>query len=225
MGKTNKPPKNKSAPQPTVVCFVRHGHTPTTGTILPGRAKGLHLSDQGIDQAKAVALHLGEYGNISAIYSSPMERTKETAQHIAKACGLKTRIRKGLIEADFGTWTGKKLSDLRKLQEWESVQKTPSTFRFPSGESFLEMQSRMVDAVAQIVEAHRGEVVVAVSHADTIKTVIASALGTPLDLFQRIHISPCSLSSVLYSHSGPTVLAVNTTGDSLQSVIPMRGSK
>ncbi len=221
MGKTKKPSPEKATTPPTVVCFVRHGHTPTTGSILPGRAKGLHLSDKGVDQALAVANNIAEYGKISAIYSSPMERTRETAQHVARACGLKTRIRKGLIEADFGTWTGEKLSALRKLPEWESVQKTPSNFRFPAGESFLEIQSRMVDAVSQIVEDHPGEVVVAVSHADTIKTVISATLGTPLDLFQRIHISPCSLSAVLYSLSGPTVLAVNTTGEKLQSLIPM----
>jgi len=154
-----------------------------------------------------------------------MERTRETAQSIAKACGLKTRIRQGLIEAEFGTWTGRKLSELRKLPEWESVQNTPSSFRFPSGESFLEIQSRMVDTVAKIVAGHRGEIVVAVSHADTIKAAIAAALGTPLDLFQRIHISPCSVSAVLYSRSGPMVLAVNTSGDELRSVVPLEKPK
>ncbi len=225
MGKTNKSAKEKSATPPTVVCYVRHGHTPTTGSVLPGRAKGLHLSNRGKEQADVVAKHLSEYGKVSAIYSSPMERTRETAQSIAKACGLKTRIRQGLIEAEFGTWTGRKLSDLRKLPEWESVQKTPSSFRFPSGESFLEIQTRMVDTVTKIAANHRGEVVVAVSHADTIKAAIAAALGTPLDLFQRIHISPCSLSAVLYSQSGPMVLAVNTSGDELRSVIPLDNPK
>ncbi len=225
MGKTKKSTKGKPVTLPTVVCYIRHGHTPTTGSILPGRAKGLHLSSRGKDQAAVVAKHLSEYGNISAIYSSPMERTRETAQSIAKACGLKTRIRQGLIEAEFGTWTGRNLSELRKLPEWESVQNTPSSFRFPSGESFLEIQSRMVDTVAKIVASHRGEIVVAVSHADTIKAAIAAALGTPLDLFQRIHISPCSVSAVLYSRSGPMVLAVNTSGDELRSVVPLEKPK
>ncbi|MBG01181.1 MAG: phosphoglycerate mutase [Acidimicrobiaceae bacterium] len=225
MGKKKKPTKKSATTQTTVVCYVRHGHTPTTGSVLPGRAKGLHLSSRGQDQANAVAERIGKFGNIAAVYSSPMERTRETAQPIARACGLRTRVRQGLIEADFGTWTGKKLTYLRKLPEWDKVQKTPSNFRFPSGESFLEIQSRMIDTVAKIVADHQGEVVVAVSHADTIKATIAAALGTPLDLFQRIHISPCSLSVVLYSQSGPMVLAVNTAGDDLDSVIPMGGSK
>ncbi len=225
MGKTNKSKQVKDATPATVICFVRHGHTPTTGSILPGRAKGLHLSNRGKEQAELVARRIAEYGKISAVYSSPMERARETAQPIAKACGLKTRTRQGLIEADFGTWTGKKLSDLRKLPEWENVQKTPSNFRFPSGESFLQIQSRMVDTIAKIIASHHGEVVVAVTHADTIKTTIAAALGIPLDLFQRIHISPCSLSAVLYNQSGPMVLTVNSTGDELRSVIPLGESK
>tara|TARA_B110000014_G_C19933029_1_gene482694 strand:+ start:125 stop:802 length:678 start_codon:yes stop_codon:yes gene_type:complete len=225
MGEKKKSTKKSATTQATVVCFVRHGHTPTTGSILPGRAKGLYLSSQGKGQAKAVAERIGQFGNIAAVYSSPMERARETAQPIARVSGLRTRIRQGLIEADFGTWTGKNLSDLRKLPEWEKVQRNPSSFRFPSGESFLQIQSRMVDTVARIVADHQGEVVVAVSHADTIKATIAAALGTPLDLFQRIHISPCSLSVVLYGQSGPMVLAVNTAGDDLQSVIPTVGSK
>lgn len=224
MGKETNTKKTKKTVEPTIVCFVRHGHTPTTGSILPGRTKGLHLSDTGKGQANGVAERLAKLGNITAVYSSPMERAKETAQPIAKACGLRTRVQRGLIEADFGTWTGRKLSDLRKLPEWEYVQKTPSTFRFPSGESFLEIQARMVGAITEIAGNHRGEVVVAVSHADTIKSAIASALGTPLDLFQRIHISPCSLSAVLFGQNGPMVLAVNSTGDELSAALPSTGN-
>ena len=177
----------------TVVILVRHGHTPTTGKILPGRTKGLHLSDLGKDQAEKVASYLSSLNSVNAVYSSPMERTLETAKPIAKAFGKRVRTHQGLIEADFGKWTGRKLSELRKLNDWEKVQKNPSLFRFPGGESFMEMQSRMVSTVTNICENHRGEIVVAVSHADTIKAFLTAALGTPLDLFQRLHISPCLL--------------------------------
>ncbi|GIR37776.1 MAG: phosphoglycerate mutase [Actinomycetota bacterium] len=183
----------------TVVILVRHGHTPTTGKILPGRTKGLHLSDLGKDQAEKVASYLSSLNSVNAVYSSPMERTLETAKPIAKALGKRVRKHQGLIEADFGKWTGRKLSELRKLNDWEKVQKNPSLFRFPGGESFMEMQSRMVSTVTNICENHRGEIVVAVSHADTIKAFLTAALGTPLDLFQRLHISPCSVSPVFWS--------------------------
>ena len=203
----------------TVVILVRHGHTPTTGKILPGRTKGLHLSDLGKEQAEKVASHLSSLNSISAVYSSPMERTFETAKPIAKAFGKSVRKHQGLIEADFGKWTGRKLSELRKLKDWEKVQKNPSLFRFPDGESFMEMQSRMVTTVTNICENHRGEIIIAVSHADTIKAFLTAALGTPLDLFQRLHISPCSVSPVIFGTQSPFVLAVNSTGSDISSLI------
>ena len=203
----------------TVVILVRHGHTPTTGKILPGRTKGLHLSDLGKEQAEKVASHLSSLNSISAVYSSPMERTFETAKPIAKAFGKSVLKHQGLIEADFGKWTGRKLSELRKLKDWEKVQKNPSLFRFPDGESFMEMQSRMVTTVTNICENHRGEIIVAVSHADTIKAFLTAALGIPLDLFQRLHISPCSVSPVIFGTQSPFVLAVNSTGSDISSLI------
>lgn len=209
--------------------LVRHGRTPTTGSVLPGRALGLHLSDEGRAQAEAVAGRIralhdatsareGAAG-VTAVYASPMERTRETAAPIAKALGTRVRTRKGLLECEFGEWTGRELKELMKLPEWKTVQQHPSGFRFPKGESFGEMQARMVDALRDIVAEHPGETVVAVSHADPIKAAVASALGTPLDLFQRIVIGQCAVSAVLYGAHGPTVLAVNHTDD-LVSLVP-----
>jgi probable phosphoglycerate mutase len=202
------------------VLFVRHGQTPTTGATLPGRAKGLHLADKGRAQAEAVAARLAQLKQVDAVYASPLERTRETAAPIAKALGLKVQIARGLLECDFGDWTGRKLKELMRLPEWSTVQRYPSGFRFPKGESFAEMQTRITDATAALVERHRGGVVVAVSHADPIKAAVASALGTHLDLFQRIVISPCSVTAVAYGTSGPTVLTVNHTSGSLAELAP-----
>ena len=102
-----------------------------------------------------------------------------------------------------------------KLPEWQTVQRYPSGFRFPNGESFAEMQTRIVGALDKLVARHPGETIVAVSHADPIKAALAQALGTHLDLFQRIIVSPCSISAVLYGATGPAVLAANSTGDDL----------
>ena len=203
----------------SIIILVRHGHTPTTGKILPGRAKGLHLSELGKEQASKVATNLSMLDNVTAVYASPMERTLETAKPIASAFGLKVQRNRGLIEADFGKWTGRKLSDLRKLSDWEIVQKNPSLFRFPDGESFIEIQSRMVETITRISDKHRGEIVVAVSHADTIKAFLTAMLGTPLDLFQRLHISPCSVSPVILGDGSPFVLAVNASGANISSLL------
>ena len=192
-----------SPPKPTLVLFVRHGQTPTTGATLPGRAPGLHLADTGIAQAAAAAARIQALPSVAAVYASPMERTKETAAPIARARKLRVRQAKGLIECDFGDWTGKKLGDLRKLDEWKTVQRYPSGFRFPGGESFAEMQAQAVDATRELVAVHPGETVVAVSHADVIKAVVAAAAGTHLDLFQRIVVSPCSITGILYRPRRP----------------------
>ena len=207
--------KKPTPPAPTMVLLVRHGQTPTTGATLPGRAKGLHLADAGVAQAQAAAERIAGLKNVAAVYASPLERTRETAKPIAAARGLKVQIHRGLLECEFGDWTGAKLSELRKLPEWRTVQSYPSGFRFPNGESFAEMQTRMVGAIDELVARHPGQTIVAVSHADPIKAALAQALGTHLDLFQRIVVSPCSISAVLYSSGGPAVLASNSTGDDL----------
>jgi probable phosphoglycerate mutase len=203
-----------------MILMVRHGRTPTTGKVLPGRAKGLHLSDDGIAEAKRVAERIAEMKKVAAIYASPLERTRETAAPIAKALGLNVVTHKGLLECDFGDWTGASLSSLMKKKEWTTVQRAPSSFRFPDGESFTEMQTRMVSTLDEIRRAHPGKVVVCVSHADPIKAALAHAMGTHLDLFQRIVVSTCSVSAVAYADTGPVVLTVNSTGGSLAELRP-----
>jgi len=206
--------------KPTLVLFVRHGTTPTTGKVLPGRARGLHLSERGREQAQRAAERIAEVGKIAAVYSSPLERARETAAPIARLTKNTTRIERGLVECDFGAWTGQSLRRLMKKPEWSQVQRSPSTFRFPAGESFVEMQTRMVSAVDAIRRRHPGRTVVCVSHADTIKAAVAHAAGTPLDLFQRIVISTCSVTAIMYSDCWPIVLTVNSTGASLKDLRP-----
>lgn len=202
----------RRSPPPTVMVFVRHGVTATTGKVLPGRTPGLALADEGRRQAEAVATHLAAGGGkIAALYVSPLQRTRETAAPIAKALGLRATAHRDLIECDFGEWTGAALKDLAKLPEWSTVQRYPSGFRFPGGESFADMHLRMNRAVEQLRARHTGETVVLVSHADPIKAAVADALGTHLDLFQRINISPCSMTTIAYGSGGPFVHAVNAT--------------
>ena len=209
-----------SGVKPTLVLLVRHGQTPTTGSSLPGRAPGLHLADTGRAQAEAAATRIASLKSVAAIYASPLERTRETAAPIAKARGLKVQATRGLLECDFGDWTGSLLKDLFKLPEWATVQRYPSGFRFPNGESFTEMQQRITGTIATLVVKHPGETIVAVSHADPIKAAIAHAMGTHLDLFQRIVVSPCSVTAIAYGTSGPVVLTVNSLGDDLTKLAP-----
>ena len=212
--------RKPAPPRSTVVLFVRHGQTPTTGKVLPGRTAGLHLAPAGVAQADAAAGRIAQLPRIDALYVSPLERARETAAPIARAIGVKPVVERGLLECDFGDWTGAELRKLMKLPEWATVQKAPSTFRFPNGESFTEMQTRMVSTVERLVARHRGGTIVCVSHADPIKAVVAHAMGTHIDLFQRIVIGTCSISAVAYTTSGPIVLTVNSTGGSLADIRP-----
>ena len=207
--------KDKKPAQPTVVLLVRHGLTPTTGMKLPGRARGLHLSDEGRRQAEAAAARIAAIPKVIAIYSSPLERARETAGIIAKAHNMAVRIERGLLEVDIGKWTGLAIKDAAARPEWKAVQQHPSGFRFEGGESFTEMQARITGAIARIVARHTGKILVAVSHADPIKAAVAHAIGTPLDLFQRIMIGTASISAIAYSPSSSSALTVNSVDGDL----------
>jgi probable phosphoglycerate mutase len=211
----------RAAMPATVVLLVRHGLTPTTGVKLPGRAPGLHLSDEGRKQAEALPARLAAVPRLSAVYASPLERARETAAPLARARQLAVRIDRDLAELDVGDFTGLSLAQASRRADWATVQRHPSGYRFPNGESFAAMQARMGEALARLVERHRGRVVVAVSHADPIKAAVAAALGVPLDLFQRIAVAPASVSAVAFRNGGPPmVLAVNSTAGDLSGLIP-----
>ena len=205
-------PRRRKAP-PTLAILVRHGRTETTGKVLPGRAPGLHLADAGQRQAEAVAERLARLKKVDAVYASPLERARETAAAIARRLGLRVRTERGLTDCDYGDWTGSELKALARLPEWEAIRHYPSRFRFPSGESFIEMQARLSGTMGRLLERHSGGTVVAVSHADPIKAVVAEAAGTHLDHFQRIVISPGSVTAIAFGAGPPSVLMVNSTGD------------
>ncbi len=187
--------------------------------MLPGRAPGLHLSDAGHRQAEAAAERLRALERPPvAVYASPLERAVETARPIARALGCRVRTEQGLLECDFGQWTGVSLSALRRRRQWRAVQSQPSTFRFPGGESFAEMQLRVTDTLDRLARRHGGERFVAVSHADPIKAAVAATAGIPLDLFQRLVVSPCSVTALVRGDGPLYVLCVNAT-DTLSELV------
>ena len=201
-----------------MVLLVRHGHTPTTGTVLPGRAPDLHLSDAGRAQAEAAAERLQGLP-IDALYTSPLERARETAEPTERLTSLTASLDDGLLECDFGEWTGEKLTALAKLPQWRTVQQAPSTFRFPGGESFVELQSRMIATMERLRAAHPGGVVVCFSHADPIKAILTHALGTHLDHFQRVDVGTGSISAIQWPDgAAPIVRMVNSTGGPLAAL-------
>jgi probable phosphoglycerate mutase len=200
----------RKAPQGTLVLLVRHGATPTTGKVMPGRAPGLHLSEAGQAQAAAVAERFATL-KLDAIYTSPLERARETAAPTAAATGLTPIEEPGLLEADVGEWTGKTLASLARLKEWRGVHGSPSTFRFPGGESLAELQARVVAVLDRVHAAHPGGTVACFSHADPIRLGLVFALGAPLDAFGRVVVDTGSISALRFTTGHPPqVLSTNT---------------
>ena len=193
-----------------LILLVRHGENDyVKERRLPGRIPGIHLNKRGRKQAKRVAKFL-KSAPIGAVYSSPLERTIETAQPIAKAHGLAVTPRDGLIETDVGKWQGKKIKKLQKLDAWRKVQINPSRFRFPGGERLEESQHRFVQEIETLAEIHDPmDMIVCVSHADPIKLAVAYYLGMPLDMYQRLNVSPASITALLIAAHGSHLLALN----------------
>lgn len=205
-------------PPATRVVLVRHALTEETGPVLSGRRQGIDLSETGRRQAEGTAERLAGL-SVGAIYASPLERCRQTAEAIAAPHGLPVRELPGLAEADYGEWSGQKIDDLRRTDLWKLVQVAPSAVRFPGGESVREMQARAVAAVEGIVAAHPGELVVLVSHADPIKALVAHFTGVHLDLFQRLFVSPASCTVLRFGPVGAALVKLNDTG-SLEELRP-----
>lgn len=176
---------------------------------LAGRLPGVHLNDKGKQQAESLATALVK-APIKAIYSSPMERCKETAQPLAAALDLKIAPREGLIEVDFGDWQDKTLKQLRRRKLWKVVQGNPSRMQFPGGETFSNAQQRIVQEVETLAQEHSPKDLIACfSHSDLIKLAISYYLGQPIDLFQRIMIAPASISTLHLGKMGAQIINVN----------------
>jgi probable phosphoglycerate mutase len=204
-------PSAQPAPA-TRLLLVRHAVTEHTGPLLSGRLPGIDLSARGVEQASAVAGRLAAVP-VAAVYASPIERTTQTARHIAQRHALAVRSLPGVIEADYGEWTGGAIAELAKTDTWKVVQRAPSRARFPGGESIREMQARTVAALEQVLDAHAHETVVVVSHADPIKAAIAHFTGLHLDLFQRLHVSPASVTAFEFHEGACLLVKCNDTGD------------
>lgn len=215
---------------PTVI-LLRHGRTTANASgVLAGRLPGTRLDATGEQQAEAAAARLAVLP-LAALVSSPQERCEQTAGYVVRALaaarGEEPALLSddGLAECDYGEWQGRPLKDLAQEPLWKVVQRQPSAAVFPGGESLRAMQQRAVDAVRrrdeQVAATHGpGAVWLAVTHGDIVKAVLADALGMHLDLFQRLHADPASLTIVRYGDARPTVLQANTHAGDLTWLVP-----
>jgi probable phosphomutase (TIGR03848 family) len=195
----------------TNLVLIRHAMTDWADKRLSGWLPGIHLNASGCSQAELLPRRLDGI-RLAALYCSPLERARETARPLAEAVGLAVQVRQDLIEADCGDWAGRTLEELQKEDLWPVLHVYPGGVRFPSGESFAQVQARMVAELDAIRGAHPGETVAVVSHADPLKIAVAYYTGLPLDLFHRLSISPASVSALEFTRFGPRLLCLNCTG-------------
>jgi probable phosphomutase (TIGR03848 family) len=194
-----------------LLLLIRHGENDFVKTgKLPGRLPGIHLNEKGRKQAEALGEALQDVP-IRAIYSSPLERALETAEPIAKVRNLPILQESDLRDSDVGKWQGKSLKVLRLTNAWKVVQNAPSRFQFPEGESFIELQTRIANALENMIRKHNKpkHIVAAVFHADPIKLAVSHFLGLPLDHFQRLGCDTGSVAVLHVNEMGAHLLKLN----------------
>ncbi|MDQ1180403.1 histidine phosphatase family protein [Rhodococcus sp. SORGH_AS_0301] len=207
------------------VILLRHGRsTSNTAGTLAGRSDGVELDDLGREQAERVVARL-EVLPLAAIVRSPLLRCEQTIAPLAAARELEPVVEDRLLEVDYGEWTGKPIKDLVGEPLWKVVQQHPSAAVFPGGESLADVQIRAVRAIreidARLAAEHGADVLwVACSHGDVIKSVLADALGSHLDQFQRIVVDPASISVVRYTETRPFVHRLGDLGGDLTQFVP-----
>lgn len=196
----------------TLLFLIRHAQNEWVRTgRLAGWTPGVHLNEEGQQQAAALGERLAT-AKLQAVYSSPLERAVETAQAVlAHYPEMELQISEGVGEVQFGKWTGERLRKLRRKRLWNAVQHTPSRARFPEGETIREMQYRAVSALEDIAQQHPGGRIAVFSHSDVIKAIIAHYAGIHLDLFQRLMISPASISIIALHRQGSAIVRMNDT--------------
>jgi probable phosphoglycerate mutase len=193
--------------------LIRHSLTSETGKRLSSVDPDIALSPQG----QTLAAGLGDFlssAPMTAIYTSPHRRCRETAAAVARGRRIRPRIDRSFIEADYGKWLGRPLKSLYRVNAWQQLLANPSRFRFPDGETLQEVQSRAVAGVEALATRHAGEPVTVVSHGDVIKVIVAHFLGVPLDLSHRLDPVPASFSVIEIPAGGSARLSVfNATPD------------
>ncbi|NJL05906.1 MAG: MSMEG_4193 family putative phosphomutase [Chloroflexaceae bacterium] len=203
----------------TTVLLIRHGTNDWVKGRLAGWLPNVHLNEAGQQQAQALAERLRSFP-LAAIYSSPIDRTLETAAYLAAPHNLPVQHVAEIGEVRYGDWEGGELKELSQHELWPGIQYYPSGTRFPGGgETLGEVQMRAVRAIDTLRAQHPKEMIALVSHADLLKLVIAYYIGMHIDLFQRLVINPASLTAISFQPMGPRLLAFNEVG-SLEHLLP-----
>ena len=203
----------------TTFLLLRHAHSKANSAgILAGQLEGIGLSKDGFAQVDKLSSALKDL-KIDRIISSPMQRCLETVEALAKSKKKRVSIDKRLIEMNYGSWSGEELSKLSRMRDWKVIQSKPSTFRFPKGESFKELETRIESLLKQLSRKYPKETILLITHGDIVKIAASLTVGSGLDNFQKFAVDPCSLTTISWSAKSRTLISFN------QKIVSIKGKK
>lgn len=190
------------------IYLLRHAQSEANEQgILAGPDNSVKLSVKGLKQSKNATKHLQKI-DFTKIYCSPISRCFETIEPFVRSRPeIDFEYHPDLKEMDYGKWNGKKLDELSKKREWMVIQKSPATFKFPDGESFVQLRKRVQNFLAEIID-QPGSILL-VSHGDVIKMFLACTLEQPINTFQRFAVTPASLTIINYDQKVKSVISTN----------------
>lgn len=209
----------------STIIFLRHAHSiANEKNLLAGRTPGVHLSRTGLSQAQALIERIGK-GSVDHLHISPMQRCQMTIDPWLKSKNSSSistlEVEERFNEVDYGDWSNRSLSTLRRNPMWRVIQEQPSKVKFPGGESIKGAQKRAVGAVDELLASKRASVHLVVTHSDLIKVISAHYLEMRLDSFQRIDIGPASFTVMRGNIASPSLITMNSYSD-LQSILGKR---
>jgi broad specificity phosphatase PhoE len=194
----------------TTFFLIRHATNDLVGWKLAGRAPEVHLNPEGRLQADRLADFLSRR-SIDQVYCSPLERARETARPLCDRLGLEAQIAMELHEIDYGDWMGKAVADLDANPLWKRYNSFRSGTRAPGGELMLEAQVRVVRFMQRLGGEFPGQTLALVSHGDIVRAAVLYYFGAPIDCYNRLEISPASISQIRIGELGPQILGINQT--------------
>lgn len=197
----------------TIFLLVRHAAHDNVGGYLAGLTPGVRLGEAGLAQAERLGARMRSE-RISALYCSPLERTRQTADAIAIATGLPIAgVLDELAEVDFGPWSGRTFDDLNQDPEWRTWNERRSLARTAGGETYGELQRRIVLLMERLAVEGADETLALVSHGDVIRAAVLHYLGMRIDDWWRVEISPASITRLGTNWQGMRLLGLNEVVD------------
>ncbi len=191
----------------TTLFLVRHGAHALQDRVLVGRTD-VTLSEVGHEQAEWLSERLRRE-RVDVVQTSPRRRTRETAECVAAKAGLAVDVVPALDEVDVGDWTGRAFEELDGDPAWAFWNARRGTARAPNGETMLEVQLRVTRHIEHLRALHAEKRIVLVAHGDVIRAAVLYQLGMPVDSYDRIEISPGSLTTMIVGNWGAKLILLN----------------